>query len=53
MCLLAESSAWYLNLLKLVTYASQEWIENRPKIDFQVLEKYKEWIICFSWWPGS
>ena len=52
-CLLAKSSVWYLNLLKLVTYASQEWIENRPKIDFQVLEKYKEWIVCFSWWPDS
>lgn len=52
-CLLAKSSVWYLNLLKLVTYASQEWIENRPKIDFQVLEKYKEWIVCFSWWPNS
>ena len=48
-CLLATTSQWYLNLLKLVTYASQEWIENRPKIDFQVLEKYKEWILCFSW----
>ena len=52
-CLLAKSSVWYLNLLKLVTYASQEWIENRPKIDFQVLEKHKEWIVCFSWWSDS
>ncbi len=52
-CLLATTSQWYLNLLKLVTYASQEWIENRPKIDFQSLEKNKEWILCFAWGVDS
>lgn len=52
-CLLATTSQWYLNLLKLVTYASQEWIENRPKIDFQSLEKNKEWILCFTWGVDS
>ena len=52
-CLLATTSQWYLNLLKLVTYASQEWIENRPKIDFQSLEKNKEWILCFVWGVDS
>ena len=52
-CLLATTSQWYLNLLKLVTYASQEGIEYRPKIDFQSLEKNKEWIFCFSWGVDS
>ena len=52
-CLLAKTSQGYLNILKLVTYASQEGIQNRPKIDFQVLQKYSEWIICFTWWPDS
>ena len=52
-CLLAKDDQGYLNLLKLITYASQEWIEGRPKIDFQVLEKYKEGILCFSWWIQS
>ena len=52
-CLLAKNDQGYLNLLKLITYASQEWIEGRPKIDFQVLEKYKEGILCFSWWTQS
>jgi len=52
-CLIATTSQWYLNLLKLVTYASQEWIEYRPKIDFKSLEANKEWILCFSWWADS
>lgn len=52
-CLLATSSQWYLNLLKLVTYASQDWIEYRPKIDFQALKEYKEWILCFTWGVDS
>lgn len=53
LCLLAKDDQWYLNLLKIVTYASQEWIERRPKIDFNCLEKYKEGLICFMWWKES
>lgn len=49
LCLLAKEDKWYLNLLKLVTYASQEWVARRPKIDFQILEQYKEGLLCFSW----
>ena len=53
LCLLAKNDQWYLNLLKLVTYASQEGVMRRPKIDFQVLQQYKDWILCFMWWENS
>lgn len=46
-CLLAHNSQGYLNLLKLVSYASQEGITMRPKITPQVLEENKEGILAF------
>ncbi len=48
LCLLAFNDQGYLNLMKLVSFAGQEGIEQRPKIDPQILEKYKEGILIFS-----
>ena len=47
--LLAMSTEWYHNLLQLVTYASQTWIEFRPKVDMKALTENKTWILAFSW----
>ena len=52
-CLLAKSDQWYLNLLKLITFASQEWVERRPKIDLNALEENKEGLLCYAWGPDS
>lgn len=51
--LLAKNDEWYLNLMKLTSFAGQEGITNRPKIDITTLEKYKEGILTFSWGPNS
>ncbi len=48
LCLLAFNDQGYLNLMKLVSFAGQVGIEQRPKIDPQILEKYKEGILIFS-----
>lgn len=47
LCLLAYTSQGYLNLLKLVSYASQQGIAYRPKIDPQILKSHHEGIIAF------
>ncbi len=48
LCLLAEDDQGYLNLMKLVSFAGEEGILERPKIDLATLEKYKEGILIFS-----
>lgn len=52
-CLLAKNTEWYLNLMKLTSFAGQEGIMGRPKIDISILEQYKEGILVFSWGPDS
>lgn len=52
-CLLATNDEGYLNLMKLTSFAGQEGIASRPKIDIATLEKYKEGILTFSWGPDS
>lgn len=48
LCLLAFNDQGYLNLMKLVSFAGEEGIAHRPKVDMQVLEQYKEGILIFS-----
>ena len=46
--LLAKNLTGYKNLLKLVTKANLEGFYYRPRVDFEVLEKYHEGIIALS-----
>jgi DNA polymerase-3 subunit alpha len=46
-CLLAYTDAGYYNLMKLTSFANQQGIENKPKIDFKVLQEYREGLIVF------
>ena len=47
--LLARNIDGYRNLIELVTLSQLEWYYNgRPRIDFELLEKYSEGIICLS-----
>jgi len=52
-CLLAKNTAWYQNLMKIVSVANQEWIAWKPKIDISVLWKYNDWVIAFMWGVDS
>lgn len=42
MCLLAQTSQGYLSLLKIISYALQEGIAIKPKIDLNVLNQHKD-----------
>lgn len=46
--LLAKNYQGYKNLMKLVSYGFTEGFYYRPRIDFQLLEKYQEGLICLS-----
>ncbi|MBP9815980.1 DNA polymerase III subunit alpha [Candidatus Woesebacteria bacterium] len=46
--LLAKNYAGYKNLMKLTTYAHLEGYYYKPRVDFELLEKYSEGIIAFS-----
>lgn len=46
--LLAKNLQGYKNLLQLVTVAHLEGFYYKPRVDFEVLEKYHEGIIAFS-----
>ncbi len=46
--LLAKNHAGYKNLLKLVTLSHLEGFYYKPRIDFEILEKYSEGIIATS-----
>ena len=45
---LAKNMAGYKNLLKLVSLASIEGFYSRPRIDHELLEKYREGLIVLS-----
>ncbi|MDR2415156.1 MAG: PHP domain-containing protein [Candidatus Peribacteria bacterium] len=47
MCLLAINDEGYYNLMKLTSFANQEGIEGKPKIDFTTLKTHHEGIIVF------
>ena len=46
--LLAENNKGYDNLMKLVSIGFTEGYYYRPRVDFEVLEKYHEGLICLS-----
>ena len=46
--LLAKNNTGYQNLLKLSSYAYLEGMYYKPRIDYELLEKYSEGIICLS-----
>lgn len=46
--LLAKNYQGYKNLMKIVTAAHLEGFYYKPRIDFSVLEKYREGLICLS-----
>ena len=51
--LLAKNLAGYKNLLKLVTAANLEGFYYKPRIDFEILEKYHEGLIVLSGCMGG
>lgn len=47
--LLAKNYTGYRNLIELVTASQLEWYYNgRPRIDFELIEKFRDWIIMLS-----
>lgn len=46
--LLAKNYTGYQNLLKLITTAHLEGFYYKPRVDFELLEKYSEGLICLS-----
>jgi len=46
--LLAKDFTGYQNLMKLTTYAHLEGFYYRPRVDFELLEKYHQGVICLS-----
>ena len=46
--LLAKNNTGYQNLLKLSTFAYLEGMYYKPRIDYKLLEKYSEGLICLS-----
>ncbi|MCH5186458.1 MAG: DNA polymerase III subunit alpha, partial [Oscillospiraceae bacterium] len=46
--LLAENQTGYKNLMKLVSYAFTEGFYYKPRVDFELLERYSEGIIALS-----
>lgn len=52
--LLCKNEKGYKNLLKLVTASYIEGFYYKPRIDFEILEKYHEGLICISSsWSGD
>ena len=52
--LLCKNEIGYKNLLKLVTASYLEGFYYKPRIDFEILEKYSEGLICISSsWGGD
>ena len=46
--LLAKNEKGYKNLMKLITHAHLEGYYYRPRIDWEILQKYHEDLICLS-----
>ena len=52
--LLCKNEIGYKNLLKLVTASYLEGFYYKPRIDFEILEKYAEGLVCISSsWSGD
>lgn len=48
-CLLAATDQGYYNLMKLTSFANQEGLTDKAKIDFSVLKEHNEGLIVFYW----
>ncbi|MDR0283148.1 MAG: PHP domain-containing protein [Candidatus Peribacteria bacterium] len=46
-CLLAINDQGYYSLMKLTSFANQEGLEGKPKIDLQILKQWSEGILVF------
>lgn len=46
--LLAKNNIGYHNLVKVVSYAFTEGFYYKPRVDYELLEKYSEGLICLS-----
>ena len=46
--LLCENQTGYQNLMKLVSLAFTDGFYNKPRVDYELLEKYHEGLICLS-----
>ena len=46
--LLAENNKGYENLVKIVSAGFVDGFYYRPRVDFEILEKYHEGLICLS-----
>ena len=46
--LLCENQTGYQNLMKLVSLSYTEGFYNKPRVDYELLEKYHEGLICLS-----
>ena len=46
--LLCENETGYRSLMKLVSLSFTEGFYNKPRVDFELLEKYHEGLICLS-----
>jgi len=51
--LIAENNEWYQALLRLVSHANMEWFDQKPRIDFWLLQTYWKNLICIIWWSRS
>lgn len=46
--LLAKNREWFRNIIQIATASRLEWFYYKPRIDFELLEKYKDNIIALS-----
>lgn len=46
--LLAKNIDWFKNLIELTTISYLDWFYYKPRIDFDILEKYSKDLICLS-----
>ncbi|MFC1653475.1 DNA polymerase III subunit alpha [Patescibacteria group bacterium] len=51
--LLAKDLTGYKNLMKLISTANLDGFSYKPRVDFELLKKYKEGIICTSGCPSG
>lgn len=47
--LIAKNLKGYQNILEMITESNLEWFDWKPRIDHEILKKYKDNIIALSW----
>lgn len=51
--LIAKNNDWYHSLMELTSFANQQWIKTKPKIDISALRSNSNWLIAIVWWEDS